>query len=186
MPPEAGNFPLTGTKNLPHVAVAYGPGAEHWSDRVASGSIVPGEAVVPAGSANAQGYMLMRTANAEDVIGQLAICLRPIDVPDINTGPTALGPNEIRNQTMADGDWVHPYYSGGFTLTLVDPNRTYVAGMLLGWDADGARPAGIAGVGSWAPNENADIDSFFEVAKVTKVGTGGEVVLKVRTLRTNA
>lgn len=181
---EAGSFPLTGTKNLPHVAVAF-PG-EHWSDRVASGSVVPGEAIVPAGSANARGHMLMRTANSGDVIGQLAIALRPIDVPDINSGPNALGPNEIRNQTMKDGEYVHPYYSGGFTLTLIDPRRTYVPGALLGWDADGQRPAGISGEGSWAPNANADIDSFFEVVKVTKVGSGGEVILKVRTLRTQS
>lgn len=184
--PEAGNFPLTGTKDLPHVAVAYGPGAEHWSDRVASGSIVPGEAVVPAGSATATGYMLMRTAGASDSLTQLAIALRPIDVPDINNGPSAEGPNEIRNKTMKDGEWLHPYYSGGFTLTLVDPRRTYVPGQQLGWDADGHRPAGVAGEGSWAPNANADIDGFFEVAKVTPVGSNGEVILKVRSLRTNA
>jgi hypothetical protein len=184
MPPTreaAGNFNLTGTKGLPHVAVAF-PG-EHWSDRVASGSIVPGEAVVPAGSANVRGQMLMRTASAADAIGQLAIALRPVDVPDVNNGPGAIGPNEIRNQTMHDGEYVHPYYSGGFTLTLVDPRRTYTPGQTLGWDADGQRPSGVAGAGSWAPDANADIDGFLEVLKVSKVGSGGEVILKVRTTR---
>lgn len=182
-PPEAGSFPLTGTGKLPHVAVAF-PG-EHWSDRVASGSIVPGEAVVPAGSATARGNMLVRTAEAGDteLVNQLAIALRPVDVPDPNNGPAAQGPNEIRNQTMEDGDWVHTYYSGGFTLCLVDPRREYVPGDLLGWDADGERPAGVEGAGSWAPNANADIDSILEVMKVDPVGEDGEVVLKVRTLR---
>lgn len=175
----AGNFPLTGVSKLPHVAVAF-PG-QHWSDRVASGNIVPGEAVVPAGSANVRGQMLMRTANSGDAITQLAIALRPIDVPDVNTGPNALGPNEIRNQTMKPGDYVMPYYTGGFTLTLVDPRRTYTPGMLIGWQANGQRPEGIAGEGSWAPNAQADIDSYFEVVTVTKVGSNGEVILKVRT-----
>lgn len=176
----AGNFNLTGVKNLPHVAVAF-PG-EHWSDRVASGSIVPGEAIVPAGSANVRGQMIMRTATASET-GQLAIALRPIDVPDPNNGPSALGPNEIRNQTMHDGDYVMPYYTGAFTLTLVDPRRTYVPGGTIGWDADGQRPVGVAGAGSWAPDANADLDAFFEVLHVTKVGSGGEVILKVRTTR---
>lgn len=180
----AGNFNLTGTKNLPHVAVAF-PG-EHWSDRVASGNIVPGEAVVPAGSANVRGQMVMRTAKSSDSLNQLAIALRPIDVPDVNNGPAALGPNEIKNQTMHDGEYVHPYYSGGFTLTLVDPRRTYTPGMTLGWDADGQRPSGVEGAGSWAPDANADIDGFFEVIHVTPVGSGGEVILKVRTLRTQS
>lgn len=179
---SAGNFVLTGVKNLPHVAVAF-PG-EHWSDRVASGAIVPGEAVVPAGSANVRGQMLVRTAKASDGLSQLSIALRPVDVPDPDNGPRAIGPNEIRNQTIADGEYVHQYMSGAFTLTLVDPTRTYTPGMTIGWEAAGARPAGISGAGSWAPDANADIDGFFEVLHVTKVGSGGEVILKVRTTRT--
>jgi hypothetical protein len=178
---SAGQFPLTGVKNLPHVSVAF-PG-EHWSDRVASGSIVPGEAIIPAGSANSRGQMMMRTAKSSDTIGQLAIALRPIDVPDPNNGPNQLGPNEVRNKTMAPGEYVHAYYSGAFTLTLVDPTHTYSPGATIGWDANGPRPEGIAGEGSWAPDAQADIDAFFEVISVTKVGSNGEVILKVRTLR---
>jgi hypothetical protein len=179
--PEAGNFPLTGTGKLVHVAVAF-PG-EHWSDRVASGSITPGEAIVPAGSANARGQMIMRKAISSDALAKLAIALRPVDVPDPNNGPAASGPNEIRNQAIADGEYVHAYYTGGFTLTLVDPRRTYVPGNTIGWDEDGQRPAGVSGAGSWAPDANADIDAFFEVLHVEKVGSGGEVILKVRTTR---
>jgi hypothetical protein len=184
-PPEAGSFPLTGTKKLPHVSVAF-PG-EHWSDRVASGTIIPGEAVVPAGSANARGQMMLRKAKASDSATKvLGIALRPIDVPDPNTGPNTLGPNELRNQPMHNGDYVHEYMSGAFTLTLVDPNHTYVPGELLGWDEDGARPEGVEGEGSWAPDSAADIDGFFEVLEVEAVGTKGEVILKVRSTRTQA
>lgn len=175
---EAGSFPLTGTGDLPNVTVAF-PG-EHWSNRKASGTVTPGEAVVPEASA---GGLFMRTAQAEDTITQLAIALRPVDVPDVNTGPSALGPNEIRNTALKQGEYVHAYYSGAFHLTLVDPNREYAPGDLVGWDANGARPEGKSGEGSWAPNANADIDSVFEVIEVREVGSEGEVILTVRSLR---
>lgn len=175
---EAGSFPLTGTGDLPNVTVAF-PG-EHWSNRKASGTVTPGEAVVPEASA---GGLFMRTANAGDAITQLAVALRPVDVPDVNTGPTALGPNEIRNTPMKQGEYVHAYYSGAFHLTLVDPEREYQPGQLIGWDANGKRPAGKEGSGSWAPNANADIDSVFEVMEVREIGEDGEVILTVRSLR---
>lgn len=177
---EAGSFPLTGAAKLPNVVVAN-PTDDHWSDRKASGNIVPGEAIVPVASA---GKQVFRVATNEDTIAQLAIALRTVDIPDPNSGPNELGPNEIRNQTIKHGEYVHRYYSGVFHLTLVDPNRTYEEGTLIGWDADGARPAGKAeGVGSWAPNANADIDSVFEVQEVRKVGSAGDVILTVRSLR---
>lgn len=177
---EAGSFPLTGVGDLPNVTVAF-PG-EHWSNRRASGAVDPGDAVVPQASAN--GDLYMRKAQAGDAITQLAIALRPVDHPDVNTGPSALGPNEIRNQQIAHGEYVHAYYSGAFKLTQVDPNRTYEVGQLIGWDADGARPAGRTGTGSWAPNANADIDSVFEVIEPPEeYGDNGEVVLTVRSLR---
>jgi hypothetical protein len=175
---EAGSFPLTGTGDLPNVTVAF-PG-EHWSNRKASGTVTPGEAVVPDASA---GGLFMRTAQASDAITQLAIALRPVDVPDPNSGPAALGPNEIRNTPMKQGEYVHAYYSGAFHLTLVDPNREYEPGQLIGWDANGARPEGKEGEGSWAPDANADIDSVFEVMEVREVGDEGEVILTVRSLR---
>jgi hypothetical protein len=43
--PTVGNYPLTDVASLPNVTIAF-PG-EHWSNRIASGAIVPGEAVVP-------------------------------------------------------------------------------------------------------------------------------------------
>lgn len=178
-PVQQGSFPLSGTGSLPNATVAF-PG-EHWSNRVASGSsITPGEAVVPV---NSGGKLAVQRAGASDAATQLAIALRPVDVPDVNTGPGALGPNEVRNQDMAVGEYVHCYYSGAFHLTLVDPARTYTPGQLIGWDVDGGRPDGKAGAGSWAPNANADIDSVFEVMEVREIGDDGEVILTVRSLR---
>lgn len=179
-----GSFPLQGAKKLPNVTVAF-PG-EHWSNRVASGAtITPGAAVVPVSSG---GRLAVQNASASDSSLQLAIALRPVDVPDPNTGPTALGPNEVRNQEIAIGDYVHCYYSGAFHLTLVDPRRSYAPGTRLGWDVDGQRPSGKSGAGSWAPNANADIDDVFEVMEVRTVGsstysTSGEVILTVRSFR---
>lgn len=172
-----GPFPLTGVGNLPNVTVAF-PG-EHWSNRYASGDITPGVAVVPAASA---GKLYMRTAGEGDAATQLAIALRPVDVPDPNTGPGAIGPNEIRNQTIENDTYVHAYYSGAFHLTLVVP-AAYVPGDLIGWDADGARPEGKTGTGAWAKNSAADIDSIFEVMEFRKVNAENEGILTVRSLR---
>lgn len=116
---DSGSFPLTGVGALPNVTVAF-PG-EHWSNRKASGSITPGEAVVPVSSG---GSLYMKKAGSSDAITQLAIALRPVDVPDPNTGPNALGPNQIRNQAMATGEYIHAYYSGVFKLTLVVPDSS--------------------------------------------------------------
>jgi hypothetical protein len=175
---EAGSFALTGVGSLPNVTVAF-PG-EHWSNRRASGSVTPGEAVVPQASA---GKLYMRKAGAADAATQLAIALRPVDHPDTNTGPGSLGPNEIRNTAMAEGEYVHAYYSGAFHLTLVTP-AAYVPGDLIGWDADGARPTGKSGTGAWAKNASADIDSIFEVMEWREMGeVANEGVLTVRSLR---
>jgi hypothetical protein len=177
--PEHGSFPLTGTAKLPNVSVAFN--GEHWSDRKASGDIVPGEAIVPVASA---GKTVWRVANDEDAITQLCIALRTVDVPDPNSGPGELGPNEIRNTTIKDGEYVHRYRSGVFHITLVDPRRTYEEGTLIGWDASGERPEGkAAGAGSWAPDANADIKSVFEVQEVRHVGSSGDVILTCASLR---
>lgn len=180
MPPlnlHTGSFPLTGPASLPNVMLAF-PG-EHWSNRRASGAIVPGEAVVPV---NSGGKLYMRKATAADAITQLAIALRTIDVPDPNTGPNSLGPNEIVNQTIAAGEYVHAYYSGVFHLTLVVP-AVYDPGDLIGWVAAGARPVGKAGTGSWGKNAVADIDSFFEVMEFRDLNAQHEGILTVRSLR---
>jgi hypothetical protein len=179
---EVGAFPLTGVAALPNVTVAF-PG-EHWSDRKASEIIVPGEAVVPV---NSGGKLYMRVAEAADAATQLAIALRTVSVPDINRGSIyaqPLGPNEIMNLPLAVGDYVHAYYSGVFHLTLIAPDDTYAPGDLIGWDADGARPTGKGGAGSWAKNADADIDSIFEVQEWRPINADGdEGILTVRSLR---
>jgi hypothetical protein len=178
-----GDFALDGVGGLPNVTVAF-PG-EHWSDRIASGAIVPGEAVIPVASgAGASARLAMKVAGSADgaQASRLAIALRPVDIPDVNSGPNALGPNEIRNQEIAHGDYVHAYYSGAFHLTLIVPD-TYLPGDLIGWDADGARPAGKDGAGAWAKNAAADIDSIFEVLTFRPVNGDNEGILTVRSLR---
>jgi hypothetical protein len=189
MPPSTGSFPLTGVSGLPHVTVANGPRARHYSNRKASGAITPGAAVIPvyraAGSANVltPGNALnVRVATSGDsATKQLGIALRTVQVPDQNRGPAEIGPNEIMNQEIVNGEYVHVYVEGDFWLGLVVPG-TYQPAELIGWDEDGVRPAGISGAGAWTHDAQADIDSVFEVMEVRKVGSGTEVLLLVRKL----
>lgn len=177
---DVGNFPLESVENLPNVQVAF-PG-EHWSNAKAGETIVPGEAVVPVSSG---GKLYTRVADAGDtaLAAQLGIALRPVQTPDTNTGPDSLGPNEIMNEAILQGEWVHRYLSGAFHLTLIVPD-TYNPADLIGWDADGARPTGKTGTGAWAKNSAADIDSIFEVIEFKPVlGSTTEGVLTVRSLR---
>jgi hypothetical protein len=180
--PDQGSFPLTGVQDLPNVTIAF-PG-EHWSNRRASGQVVPGEAVVPVSSG---GKLYMRKAVAGDaaLIAQLALALRPVAHPDNAGGSTytqSLGPNEISNLAMQTHEYVHAYYSGVFHLTLVAP-AVYVPGDLIGWAAAGARPAGKSGSGSWAKNATADLDSVFEVMEWRQINAANEGILTVRSLR---
>jgi hypothetical protein len=176
---EIGSFPLTSVENLPNVTVIV-PGTDHWSDGKASEVIVPGEAIVPI---NSGGKRYWRVAEASDPITQLAIALRTVQNPDPNTGPGALGPNEIMNTAIAVGEYVHAWHNGAFALTLITPD-TYAPADLIGWDADGVRPAGKAGTGAWAKNAAADIDSVFEVIAFKPVhGSSTVGVLEVKSLR---
>lgn len=185
--PTAGSFVIDGVSKLPHVTVAF-PG-EHWSNKKASGTIVPGEAVVPSG-VGSDGVGRLRTANAGDSArgAQVAVALKTVQDPDRNPGSVyneQLSPNDIMNRDLVDGEWVHAYYSGAFHLTLFDPSDTYQPGDLVGWDADGARPTGIAGSGSWRlSGANTDIDNVFEVIEFRDLGLdNGEGILTVRSLR---
>jgi hypothetical protein len=192
--PVPGAFPLTSVARLPNVTVAY-PG-ERWSDRKASGIIAPGSAVVPLASA---GKLLMRAAAAGDVVTQMAVASRTIDVPDINPGSIyqeALGPNEIRNLPIQSGDYILALYSGALILTLINPDL-YNPGDLIGWIPGGAVPTGKptsatagSGVsGSWgkmvAPaNGGTPIGPLFEVTMFRPVNAAGtEGLLNVRSLR---
>lgn len=182
MTPDVGAHPLTGVGELPNVTIAF-PG-EHWSNRRASGQVVPGAAVVPV---NSGGKLYMRVAKAADtaLVPQLAIALRTIDTPDQAGGSIytqALGPNEISNLPIATHEYVHAYYSGAFHLTLVTPAQ-YAPGDLIGWDEDGVRPTGKSGTGAWAKNASADLDSIFEVLEWREFNASHEGILTVRSLR---
>jgi len=192
--PVPGAFPLTSVARQPNVQVVY-PG-ERWSDRKASGIIAPGTAVVPFASG---GKLLMRPAQAGDDITQMAVACRTIDVPDINPGSIyteALGPNEIRNLPLQNGDYVLALFSGALILTLINPDA-YNPGDLIGWLPGAPVPSGKptiatpgSGVsGSWgkvtAPAGGfTPLDPLFEVTLWRPVNSAGtEGLLNVRSLR---
>jgi hypothetical protein len=188
--PVPGAFPLTSVARLPNVTVSY-PG-ERWSDRKASGVIAPGTAVVPVASG---GKLLMRAATADDAVTQMAVASRTIDVPDLNPGSIyqeALGPNEIRNLPIQQGDYILALYSGALILTLIVPD-TYVPSDLIGWVPGGAVPTGKpdssvpgSGVsGSWGKMSNSGaVGPLFEVTMFRPVNQAGtEGLLNVRSLR---
>lgn len=178
-PPDVGSFPLTGVEQLPNVSVAF-PG-EHWSDAKAAEDIVPGEAIV---SVNSGGKRYLQRAASGDAGGRrVGIALRPVQIPDVNTGPSALGPNEIVNQKIVAGEYVHEYRSGAFHLTLITPDDTYAPGDLIGWDPAGARPTGKGGTGSWK-KVATEADALFEVQLWRPYSADGtEGILTVRSLR---
>lgn len=181
MATSPGQFPLTSVADLPNVTVAF-PG-EVWTNRYASGTVYPGDAVVPTASA---GKLYMRTAQAGDTAkntaGQVGIAFNVVQEPDTNTGPGADGPNEKANAPMTTGDRIRVYYSGAFHLTRVVPG-TYNPSDLIGWDANGTNPTGKDGVGAWAADSAADLDSIFEVLESRSVGSANEVILTVRSLK---
>ena len=178
-PATAGAYPLTGVAKLPNVSIAF-PG-EHWSDALASGVIVPGEAVVPTFIGDRR-YMV-RATTEQAGSRQLAIALRIQDVPDINSGPAALGPNEIVNRAIQDGEYVHAWYSGVFHLTLFEP-AAYKPGDLITWVDDAVRPTGKGGTGAWSKTGATEDNSLFEVREFRKLATvATEGILTVRSLR---
>jgi hypothetical protein len=180
--PVPGAFPLTSADKLPNVTIAY-PG-ERWSDRKASGQIIPGVAVVPIASA---GKLLMRPAVGGDAATQMAVATRTIDVPDQSAGSwynEPLGPNEIRNLPIKDGDYVLALYSGALILTLIQAHA-YQPSELIGWNpaanAQGGKPQGI---GAWAPMGAGVIGPLFEVQMFRPVNPAGDQgILNVRSLR---
>jgi hypothetical protein len=185
MPPVAGAYPLTGVGGLPNVSIAS-PG-EVWSNLRANGLIVPGAAVVPlsvGGKLNAKQLLAGDTPD----IDQVGVALRQVEIPDVNIGPLAKGPNEIVNQTIADQDYLRRYMSGVLHLTLVVPRADYTPGQKVGWNPAGARPAGkAAGTGAWT-NVGADIlagTAIFEVFEYRVFGSANEGILTVRFLRSN-
>lgn len=165
----AGSFELTSVKNLPNAHVAY-PG-ERWSNRKASGAIVPGTPVVPlASGVSPTATMVMRKAKVGDSVEQLALATRVIDIPDPNSGPKSLGPNEVRNQLIPSGEWLLAHYSGVFILSLCKPD-TYTPGEKIGWKETATLPAGKEGTGAWVKNAEADIKNVFEIVEWHEVNS---------------
>lgn len=185
MTPVAGAYPLLGVAKLPNVSIAS-PG-EVWSNLRANGIIVPGAAIAPVnvgGKLRAKQLVALDTPEKD----QVGVALRQVEIPDVNNGPNALGPNEIVNQTIADGDYLRRYMTGVLHLTLAEPRADYVPGQIVGWNPDGARAAGkAAGTGSWT-NQVGDFlagTDIFEVFEYRVFGTTNEGILTVRYLRSN-
>lgn len=183
MTPVAGDHPLLGVGRLPNVGFAF-PG-EVWSNRRANGIVIPGAAVAPVvvGGKPRMKQLLVGDAPVKE---QVAIAMRQVEIPDVNNGPAALGPNEIVNQAIADGDWLRYAFTGAFNITLVEPRNDYLPTQKVGWAPAAARPAGkAAGTGAWS---NAGIlagTDIFEVIEYRVYGTTNEGILVVRSLRSN-
>lgn len=178
--PTTGDFPLSGVAALPNVTVAY-PG-EHWTNRIAAADITPGVAVVPT---SVGGKLAVKVAGASDTPARMGIALRPIDVPDLASDSqytTSIGPNEIKNLVIKQGQYVDQWYSGVFLISLVVP-RAWAPAELVTWNPTGARPTGKAGTGSWDVTTD-EADAFGEVMEFRPFSANGqEGLLTVRSLR---
>lgn len=200
---QVGAYPLTGTGKLPNVDVAS-PG-EVWTNKRASGIIVPGSLVKPVLVSEVGSWAVVKTSDTVEIAtgtvksdsthvyqGELAIAMRQIMVPDINQGSQynpALGPNEIVNLPIASGDWVRSYHTGVVHLTLVVPG-TYAEGDVLGWDEKGTRPEFKAeGTGAWRRVDTGEVTAGTGILVVHTTpryyGTNNEAVLTCRFLRSN-
>lgn len=181
MSPTAGAFPLIGVGVLPNVDIAY-PG-EIFSNKRSVGVIVPGACVAPSGA----GYKQVAAGDAFDA-RQLAVALRQVEHPDTNTGPSALGPNELVNQLIASGDWFRRKYTGAVNLTLIEPRADYAPNQLIGWDPTAARPAGkAAGTGAWTNAAGGFVagTDILQVEEWRPYGSSNEGVLLCRFTRAN-
>lgn len=189
--PVAGAYPIAGTGKLPNAAIAY-PG-EVWTNRRADGNLVPGSCVRPVAVGGRKAYRVVAAGEVngtEFTTDDLAVALRQVEIPDVNNGPAALGPNEIVNQLIASGDYVRTYHTGGLHLTLVEPRNDYAPAQHIGWDPTAPRPVGkAAGTGAWTNLAGGYIagTDIFEVEEVRPYGAANpkEVLLTVRFRRSN-
>lgn len=195
---QVGAYPLTGTGKLPNVDVAF-PG-EVWSNKRAGQIIVPGSCIK---EVEKEGVPQWKVVTSSDTIVNegdgirketLSVAMRQVMIPDINVGSQynpQLGPNEIMNLLIAEGDWLRAYKSGVLNLTLVKPDTGYKVGDIIGWDPKATRPKEKAeGEGAWAKHTDdtnvvANTDIFVVHATPQFYGSEGEAVLTVRFLRTN-
>lgn len=183
---QVGAYPITGVAKLPNVTIAS-PG-EVWSNLRANGVVVPGAATAPV---NVGGKLYAKQLVAGDVpnVDQVGVAMRQIATPDLNPGSLynpALGPNEIVNLNIPDGDYLRRYMSGVLHLTLVEPRVDYVPGQLIGWAPAAPRPVGkAAGTGAWSNAAILAGTTIFEVFEFRGYGSGNEGLLTVRFLRSN-
>lgn len=177
---DFGDFPLTTTRDLPNVTVAF-PG-EHWSDGKASETIVPGEAVIPMNSGGKK-YWARAAAGAVDP--RSAIALRTVQIPDTSNGSfygDQVGPNAIMNTAIVRDEYVHAYRSGAFHLTLFVA-AAFIPGDYLTWNPAGVRANGKGGTGAWEKTATV-ANAFFEVEEFrANPGSTNEGILTVKTLR---
>jgi hypothetical protein len=120
MPPTAGAYPLTAVGKLPNVSIAS-PG-EVWSNLRANGVVIPGAAIAPV-NVGGQLYAKQLIVGDTPVKEQVGVALRQVEVPDVNTGPNALGPNEIVNTAI--GAWSNAAILTGTDIFEVFEYRTY-------------------------------------------------------------
>lgn len=178
---DYGSFRLGDVSGLPNVHIAF-PG-EHWSDGVAKEAITPGELVVQGASGAKKGW-LRHASGAVDP--RAAIATRVIEPPDRNPGSEyneQLGPNQIRNRTIALGAYVHAYHSGVFHITLRKAEAV-VPGDLLMFDPLETPQTGKTTTGAWKKTAVA-ANAFLVVEEFRpNPGSTTEGIVTARSLRT--
>lgn len=187
----AGSYEVTDVRNEPLVHIANKDQARFFSDFVASGDILPGEAVVFAGGDTKAVHGLgdrgaLRVATSGDSAStQVFVASNPILAPSDNN---EVGPRERVNQVIEHGTFVLRWESGfSFTTPLMVPDD-YAPGDLIGWDADGVRPAGLPSAGgrttgAWAKNAAADIDNLFVVVEWRPLNQSKEGVALLKSVK---
>lgn len=176
---DQGSFPLESVAGLPHVSLAF-PG-EHWSDGKATEAITPGSMVTTVASGGKKYHSIAASGTVSRKHG---IAMRTVQIPDPNGGPNSLSPNDVMNEDISAHEYVHVYYSGGFHLTLIEPDDSYAPGDLIAWDPAASRPTGISGSGAWKKT-STEANALFVVEDWRPLtGNDEEGVLTVRSLRT--
>lgn len=186
-----GSYIVEDVSNEPLFKVANNDQGRYFTDFVASGDILPGEAVVFAGGETGGNHGVgqrgaLRVAVAGDSANpQVFVASNPVQVPHANSD---VGPRERVNAVIADGDFCMRWEQGfSFWTSLVVPDD-YVPGDLIGWDEDGVRPAGVPSAGgrtagAWAKNSAADIDSLFSVVEWVPLNESKEGVILLKSVR---
>jgi len=176
MPAYTSKTKLNSVENLARVTIVNPP-TRILSHNAASGSVEPGEVVEPVvASATAVEFevggrvqTVAGTLDA-DLVGKqhYAVAMRQIDV--VNEYPVQNGPNNVVNQTIADGDWVRQVFDGTIITTLCASAASYTPGELLTWDGAAVKPAGLSGTGAWVTSPSNDV-AMASVVSAKEVNT---------------